>query len=94
MDILLVFVEFAAVGFALIAGIFLVRNNAQAQADHMRQTYELFFPGTMGHEQVLSFIRSLSGLPKPRFLQPTYAVSLSGTRMRKASGTFCTRRAR
>jgi len=75
MDIVVTFVEFTVVGFALIAGIFLVRNAAQGKSDHMRQTYELFFPGTMGHEQMLLFIRSLSGLPKPRFLQPTYAVS-------------------
>ncbi|MET3348989.1 UNVERIFIED_ORG: hypothetical protein ABID57_000658 [Arthrobacter sp. UYEF1] len=48
---------------------------AQRQADTMRRTYELFFPSTMGHEQVLAFIRSLSGLPKPKFMQPIYAIS-------------------
>ena len=44
MDIVVTFVEFTVVGFALIAGIFLVRNAAQGKSDHMRQTYELFFP--------------------------------------------------
>jgi energy-coupling factor transporter ATP-binding protein EcfA2 len=52
-----------------------VRHSEQRKADRMRRTYELFFPSTMGPEQVLAFIRSLSGLPKPKFMQPIYAVS-------------------
>ena len=71
----IVFIQLAVAGFGLVGGVFLVRHMAQRQADRMRRTYELFFPSTMGHEQVLGFIRSLSGLPKPKFMQPIYAVS-------------------
>ena len=46
----------------------------QRRADHMRRTYELSFPRSMTHEQVLAFIRSLSGLPGPKFLQPVHAL--------------------
>ena len=68
------------IAFTIVVGllcgvILLIRTNEQRHADRMRQTYELFFPGTMNHANVLAFLRSLSGLPKPKFLQPTYAVS-------------------
>lgn len=68
-------VEYASIAFALIGAILAARLREQRQADKLRQTYELFFPSTMGHEQVLAFIRSLSGLPKPKFLKPVYGVS-------------------
>lgn len=46
----------------------------QVRADRMRNTFEIFFPASMSHEQVMAFIRSLSGLPKAKFMQPIYAV--------------------
>ncbi|OAE01890.1 type IV secretory system conjugative DNA transfer family protein [Arthrobacter sp. OY3WO11] len=69
------FSEFAVLGFGLVGGVFLIMSAAQQLADRQRRTYEIFFPSTMGHEQVMAFIRSLSGLPKPKFMQPIYAVS-------------------
>lgn len=48
----------------------------QRQADYMRKTYELIFPPTMNHDQVLAFDRALSGLPMPRFLGPVHAPVL------------------
>jgi Type IV secretion-system coupling protein DNA-binding domain len=46
----------------------------QRRADRMRRTFELSFPAGMDHAQVLAFIRSLSGLPGPRLLQPVQAI--------------------
>src|SRR3954454_20197448 len=71
----LAYIEFVIVGVALTIGIQVVRHHAQVRADQMRQTFELFFPSTMGDKQVQSFIRALSGLPKPKFLKPIYAIS-------------------
>lgn len=65
----------ALLGGALVGLIGMIRNAEQKSADRFRTTYELFFPASMGPEQVLNFIRSLSGLPKPKVLQPTWAVS-------------------
>jgi len=62
-------------GIGLASSIFLVRWLFQRRVDVRRRTYELEFSSSMGHAQVLDFIRSLSSLPKPRFLEPVYAVS-------------------
>src|SRR6476659_4848599 len=62
-------------GGSLCLVILFIRSAEQRRVDHYRETWELFFPSTMGPDQVLAFIRSLSGLPKPKFMQPTYAVS-------------------
>lgn len=40
----------------------------------MRRTYEVTFPSTMGQDHVLAFLRSLSGLPRPKLLQPVHAI--------------------
>lgn len=61
-------------GLALAAGIWAIRQPFQHRADHMRKTYELSFPKTMTEDQVLAFIRSLSGLPGPQFLRPVHAI--------------------
>lgn len=74
-DIAISFSQLAVAGLGLVGGIALIMNAAQKLADRQRRTYELFFPSTMGHEQVMAFIRSMSGLPKPKFMQPIYAVS-------------------
>ncbi|MDQ0672982.1 DNA helicase HerA-like ATPase [Pseudarthrobacter siccitolerans] len=74
-ELVVVFSQFAIAGLGLVGGIALLMNTAQRLADRQRRSYECFFPSTMNHEQVLAFIRSLSGLPKPKFMQPIYAVS-------------------
>lgn len=74
-DIAISFSQLAVAGLGLVGGVALIMNEAQKHADRQRRTYELFFPSTMGHEQVMAFIRSMSGLPKPKFMQPIYAVS-------------------
>ena len=74
-DIAISFIQLAVAGLGLVGGIALIMNEAQKHADRQRRTYELVFPSTMGHEQVMAFIRSMSGLPKPKFMQPIYAVS-------------------
>ncbi|MDQ0923296.1 hypothetical protein QF038_001804 [Pseudarthrobacter sp. W1I19] len=74
-DIAIPFTQVAVTGLGLVGGIALIMNAAQRLADRQRRTFEIFFPSTMGHDQVLAFIRALSGLPKPKFMQPIYAVS-------------------
>lgn len=75
MDATTGLIVIAVLGGALITLIGMIRNAEQRHADKLRTTYELFFPGTMSHANVLAFLRSLAGLPKPKLLQPTYAVS-------------------
>ncbi|GAP53461.1 conserved hypothetical protein [Arthrobacter sp. Hiyo6] len=71
----ILFMQFASVGLGLVGGVFVIMQAAQRHADRQRRTFEIFFPSTMNQEQTLAFIRSLSGLPKPKFMQPIYAVS-------------------
>ncbi|WP_285250215.1 hypothetical protein [Pseudarthrobacter sp. fls2-241-R2A-168] len=87
-DIAISFAQLAVAGLGLVGGIALIMNAAQKLADRQRRTYELFFPSTMGHEQVMAFIRIMSGLPKPKFMQPIYAVSFERYADEKGEGYF------
>jgi hypothetical protein len=61
-------------GIALIGVIRWVRLRFQKAADRMRRTYLISFPRSMSHDEVLAFVRSLSGMPAPKFLQPVHGV--------------------
>jgi hypothetical protein len=67
--------EVGVAGIGLASAIFLVKWLDQRQADRMRTIYELFFPSSMGPDQVLAYVRSLHILPKLKRLFPAYAVS-------------------
>src|SRR6266536_2247019 len=69
-----IFIGVTAIGAVGVYAIWRTRMAHQRRADHMRRTYELSFPATMTHDQVLAFVRSLSGLPGPKFLRPVHAL--------------------
>lgn len=75
-DVVIPFIQWSIFGLGFVLAVHLIQLYMQRRSDHMRETYELFFPSTMGHEQVMNFLRSLSGLPKSRFIEPARAVSL------------------
>jgi hypothetical protein len=70
------FIEWSVAALCFLAALNAVWLWRQRRSDIMRETYEIFFPSTMKHEQVLNFMRSLSGLPKPGFLQPAQAICI------------------
>lgn len=75
-DVVIPFIMWAVIGLCVVAALNLIWLYLQRRSDHMRETYELFFPSTMGHEQVMNFLRSLSGLPKAQLIEPVRGVSL------------------
>lgn len=76
MEVILTCAEILGIAVSGMGGVLFVRYHAQKRADQLRQTYELHFPSDMSKDALLVFIRSLSSLPKPRFMHPTYAIAI------------------
>jgi hypothetical protein len=74
-DIAIPAAEWSVFAIGLVAATILIREYSQRRADQRRDTFELFFPSTMGHEQVLAFIRSLSGIYKAGMFSPTHTIT-------------------
>jgi hypothetical protein len=67
--------EIGVLGIGLCLAIYLLRWRDQRRVDHFRQTFEVT-PNSLGPEPLLNFTRSLSSLPRPRFLGAISALSL------------------
>jgi hypothetical protein len=67
-------IELGVAGIGFCFAIYLLRWRDQRRVDRFRQTYEIT-PNSIGPDEVLNFIRSLSSLPKPKFLGAVSALS-------------------
>jgi hypothetical protein len=67
-------IDIGVLGVGLSLSIFLLRWRDQRQVDRYRQTYEIT-PNSIGPDEVLNFIRSLTSLPRPKFLGAVSALS-------------------
>jgi hypothetical protein len=76
MELVLPIVELLGIAAFAMSGVMFMRYHAQKRADQLRETYELHFPSDLNKDALLQFIRSLSSLPKPKFMRPTYAISI------------------
>lgn len=61
-------------GAVVFVSVVKLRNAARHRVDHFRRTYQARFPRDLPHDAVLNFVRSLSGLPTPKPLQPGHTV--------------------
>src|SRR5829696_2731381 len=68
-------VSLGVAGIGLCLAIYLLRWRDQRRVDLFRQTFEVT-PNSLGPDPLLNFTRSLSSLPRPRFLGAISALSL------------------
>ncbi len=61
-------------GTALLVVVIVVRSRQRRRHDRYRRIYLCNFPRDLPHGAVLNFVRALSGLPTPRFMQPVHTV--------------------
>jgi hypothetical protein len=66
---------FGVLGIGLCLAIYQLRWLDQRRVDRFRQTFEVT-PNSLGPDQLLNFVRSLSSLPSPKFLGAISALSL------------------
>jgi hypothetical protein len=74
MHYALAFASYSIGAIALLFAIRIVRLYFQHRADRMRRTFELSFPSTMSHEDVLGYLGSLTSMPSPKRLRSVQTV--------------------
>src|SRR4051794_25786461 len=72
MDITLI--EMAVSGAGLVSAVAWLLHRQRREVDHYRRTFQVFFPRELGHDNVLNFMRALSGLPSPKPFHPPQTV--------------------
>jgi hypothetical protein len=76
MELGIIVLGVAAAGSLALLGVLYIREHQRHTNDRYRRTYLANFPRELPLEAVLNFMRSLSGLPAPQFLQPVQSVVL------------------
>lgn len=77
------FLQAASVGLLSIGAVYFIRRHRQRRADHMHETFEVEMGGEIKMDAVYGFLHALSGLDKPRWLEPVHTVTFE----RYANGT-------